>query len=265
MHPAERLRAVARWSGDGGALAIEAASALAAFAEIEDSAGLLVACRRVLAHHPGCGPLWWTCARVLASPDPAAAAREAAGLLDADRTSERLSASLPLVDPDSVVAVVGWPDAADRALASRIDVAAVAVRVAGEDPVPALRERTVERSIRVVNPSDLEILSVEMVLVGAAALGGGRAWVPRGAAEVIRVVGNRPEAWLIGGVGKVLPARLADAMSAAVEVAAATDPLMEVVSLDLFDRVAGPKGIGSPSEVELRVDCPSPPELLRPL
>ena len=264
VHPAERLRAVVRSSGDDVALAVEAAAALAAFAEYEGSAGLLVACRRILSHHPTCGPLWWTCARALAAPDPAAAAREAAALLDADRTAERLAASLPLVDPDRVVAVVGWPDALDKALAARGDIAVVAVSVAGEDPVPSLRRRRVERNIRVVVAADLALLDVERVLVGAGALGGGRALVPRGSGEVVRAVGNRPEAWLIGGVGRVLPARLFDAMSAAIESGTDGGAPVEALSLDVFDRVVGHKGRAPPPVAAARAACPAPAALLRP-
>ena len=54
--PAERLRAVTRRRIDEDRLAIEAADALAGFAS--EPASLVVACRRVLAHHRSCGPLW---------------------------------------------------------------------------------------------------------------------------------------------------------------------------------------------------------------
>ena len=47
--PAERLRAVTRRSVDDEHLAAEAADALAGFAD--EPASLVVACRRVLAHH----------------------------------------------------------------------------------------------------------------------------------------------------------------------------------------------------------------------
>jgi len=265
LHPVERLRAVARWSGDNGALAVEAASALAEFAETEDSPGLLVACRRVVSHHRACGPLWWACARVLSAPDPVAAAREAATLLDADSTPDRLAASLPLVGPDGVVAVVGWPDAVDAALASRADVPAVAIRVEGADPFPALRNRSAARSIRVLDAADLEILTVEKLLVGAAALGEGRAIVPRGTEEAIEATGSRPEVWLIGGVGRVLPAALIDAVSAAVEADTATERRIETLPLDRFDRVAGPRGLAATHDAAARIDCPTPPEMLRPL
>ena len=86
--PAERLRAVTRRRVDEDRLAIEAADALAGFAS--EPASLVVACRRVLAHHRSCGPLWWVCSRILAAADPAMGAHEASRLLEADRTADRL-------------------------------------------------------------------------------------------------------------------------------------------------------------------------------
>jgi hypothetical protein len=109
--PAERLRSITRRSIAEHALAAEAASALAGFAS--EPASLVVACRRVLAHHPANGSLWWVCARILAAPDPASAAREAARLLDGDRTASRLAAALPLLDAGEVVAVHGWSRAVE--------------------------------------------------------------------------------------------------------------------------------------------------------
>src|SRR4249920_3922650 len=98
--PAERLRAVTRRRSDDDRLAPEAADALAGFAS--EPASLVVACRRVVAHHPAHAPLWWVCARILAAPEPAAAARTAVRELESDRTGDRLSASLPLLDEDEV-------------------------------------------------------------------------------------------------------------------------------------------------------------------
>src|SRR5450755_4573200 len=137
--PAERLRAVTRRNVDEERLAIEAADALAGFAS--EPASLVVACRRVLAHHRSCGPLWWVCSRILAAADPASGAYEASRLLESDRTADRLGATLPLLDEDQVVVVVGWPEAVDLALIERGDVNAVALRVEGADPAPALRRR----------------------------------------------------------------------------------------------------------------------------
>lgn len=267
MHPVERLRSVSRWAVDDDALAVEAAEALAAFSF--DPAGLVVSCRRLLAHHIGNGPLWWLCSRVLAAPDPAEACREAIARLDADRTADRLAASLPLQSSDDeIVAVLGWPRAVDRALAERGDLAAVAVRTEHGDLTAALRYRSAGQSVRLVDAWILPELAVSHLLVGASAIGAGRALVPAGTREVI--ADARPEAgtWLIGGVGRVLPRRLFEAAESGV----LTPPRdvdesvgIESISLEQFDRVAGPRGLVPSAEADAHPDAPVAPELLRPL
>ena len=79
--PAERLRSVTRRNVDDDRLAAAAADALAGFSD--EPASLVVACRRVLAHHPAHGALWWVCSRILAAADPAAAAHAAMQELEA--------------------------------------------------------------------------------------------------------------------------------------------------------------------------------------
>src|SRR5258707_7952691 len=96
--PAERRRAVTRRGVDEERLAIEAADALEGFAS--EPASLVVACRRALAHHRSCGPLWWVCARILSAPDPRAGAREASRLLETDRTPDRLPPTPPPLHHD---------------------------------------------------------------------------------------------------------------------------------------------------------------------
>src|SRR5690242_15656920 len=212
-NPAERLRSITRRTLDDHALAVEAAEALGAFAS--EPASLVVACRRLLAHHPSHGALWWVCARVLAAPEPAAASREAVRLLDADRTADRLAATLPLLDDDDVVAVVGWPYAVDGALAERLDLDVVSVRTPDPDVASALRQRRREGRVRVVDTWALVTMRVARLLVGAAAIGDGRALVPEGTTEVLDIVGGAGEAWLVGGVGRVLPRRMFEAVASA--------------------------------------------------
>lgn len=262
MHPVERLRSVIRWSGDESALAVEAAGALASLAT--EPAGLVVACRRVLAHHPGSGPLWWLTARLLGSSDPRAAASEAAALLDGDTTSERLEACLPLLDEP--IAVIGWPAPIARSLSTRPDLARVAVRVAGADPGPALRRRSAhDIEVTAVDPSQLVALRPGLVLLPAAAVGAGRALVPLGTSGALDAAGARAEVWAVGGVGRALPARLFEAAEAAVAAASCDDPPLETLALRQVDRVVGPRGPEHPDDAERAADCPVPPELLRPL
>ena len=267
--PAERLRSVTRRGVSDHVLASEAAGALAGFAS--EPASLVVACRRVLAHHRAHGALWWVCARILAAPEPRVAAREATTLLDADRTANRLAATLPLLDDGDLVATIGWPHAVDEALAERIDIPAVSLRVDGLDAFGDLRYRQTERNVPVVDPWDVDTIS--LLLVPAAAIGPERALVPAGTDALLRDLGPRVrDAWLVGGVGRVLPARLFDAALAAALAAGQTDAMLEpeeeppdVLSLERVDRIAGPRGVEMPMDAAARVDCPIVPELLRPL
>ena len=266
MTPAERLRSVTRRGVSDHALAAEAAGALAGFAS--EPASLVVACRRVLAHHRSHGALWWVCARILAAPEPNVAAREATALLDGDRTANRLAATLPLFDDGDLVATLGWPHAVDEALAERIDVPAVSLRVDGLDAFGDLRYRQTDRNVPVVDTWDIEALS--LLLVPAFAIGPDRALVPAGTDGLLRDLGARVrDVWLVGGVGRVLPARLFDAALAAAEhVDDMLDPeelVPDVVSLERVDRIAGPRGVEAPLDAAARIDCPIVPELLRPL
>jgi hypothetical protein len=257
--PAERLRAVTRRNVDDDRLAAEAAGALTGFAD--EPASLVVACRRVLAHHRTHGALWWVCARILAAAEPAGAARAAERELETDRTGDRLGATLPLLDDGEVVAAIGWPGAVDEALIERFDIDVVAVRVEGVDPTRALRQRRSDHGVRVVDPWDPALGCVARLLVPASAIGPERALVPRGTADALATIGAAAtEVWLVGGVGRVLPGRLYEMAAAA---AGADD--LEEISLQRFDRVAGPRGVERTADAAARVDCPVPPELLRPL
>lgn len=266
--PAERLRSITRRSFADDALAAEAADALAGFAS--DPAGLVVACRRVLAHHRAHGALWWVCARILAAAEPAVAARDAVRVLEADPTARRLAAALPLTDEDEVVAVLGWSDAVDAALEERVDLPAVAVRTDGVDPTSALRRRRVERPVRVVESWDSVLARTARLLVPAAAIGPDRALVPAGTGALLDGPGSVARGvWLVGGAGRVLPGRLFEAVVAAVRPPAEGDagagPAFELIAFDRVDRIAGPRGVGPPAEAAARGDCPVVPELLRPL
>jgi hypothetical protein len=269
--PAERLRAVTRRNVDEERLAIEAADALAGFAS--EPASLVVACRRVLAHHRSCGPLWWVCSRILAAPDARAGAHEASRLLETDRTADRLGATLPLLDEDQVVAVVGWPEAFDLAMVERADIAAVALRVEGANPASALRHRASDGGVRMVDPWDPTLGDVVRFLVLASAIGPKSCLVPAGTTDALDTLGSAVrEVWVIGGVGRVLPARLYDivrnssvASASLTSVALDDDAPVEELAMARVDCIAGPRGVQRASEAALRSDCPVVPELLRPL
>jgi hypothetical protein len=123
VHPIEWLRAVAR-SGDvpQGELASEAASALAALGD--DPAGLVLSARRLIDRHPTVGVLWWTCSRLLASPDVCAEVRALRNDLDADQVGLSLALDLP---DDATVTVIGWSAMADELSGRRGDLRILAV------------------------------------------------------------------------------------------------------------------------------------------
>lgn len=258
--PAERLRSVTRRNVDDDRLAAAAADALAGFAD--EPASLVVACRRVLAHHRAHGALWWVCCRILAAADPAAAAHLAVRELESDRTGDRLGASLPLLDEGEVVTVVGYTGTIDDALLDRFDLVTMAVRVDGDDPFASLRRRRSDHAVRVVDAWDPALETTARLLVSATAIGPDRALVPAGATEVLDIIGvGAREVWLVGGVGRVLPARVYEMVVSSLP--AESD--FEEISMQRFDRVAGPRGLERPADATARVDCPVVPELLRPL
>jgi hypothetical protein len=255
MQPFERLRHLARWSGDGVELVSEAADCLAGFGD--DPAGLVVACRRLLAHHPTSGPLWWLCARVLTAPDAEAAAWDAWQRVHDDATFGRAAELLPFPH-DDVVGVLGGPELTGAVAATRPDLHVVAVRRRSGDEHLRARLARADASARTVDEMELAALSPSHLLVEAPAADPERAAVPAGTSELITSLGG-VTAWLVAGVGHVLPARLFAALAPHLE----TDDALEVMAMADFARVAGPTGLDHPDSVARRVDCPVAPELLR--
>lgn len=257
MQPFERLRHLARWSGDGADLVSEAADCLAGFGD--DAAGLVVACRRLLAHHPTAGPLWWLCARVLTAPDSVAAAWEAWQRVHDDTTYGRVAELLPFPH-DDVIAVLGAPELAGAVAATRpdLDIVAVRRRTGGE----RLRARLVraDASTRTVDEIELEALEPSHLLVETPGADPARAVVPAATSDLLATL-TGVTAWLVAGVGHVLPARLFAPLAHCVERDDAGG--LELVDVDAFARVAGPTGLDRPDTLPRRVDCPVAPELLR--
>ncbi len=262
MHPIERLRYVARASGaDQSMLVRETAHALAAFHD--DPAGLVAACRRIVDRHPTSGPLWWLCARVLTSPDGQHDAWLAVDEVDADATPVEVAAALP---EEATVCVIGWPELVGEALPRRGDVEVLAVDSLGEGS--GLVRRLVSAGIDAVDvsPSGLAaaVAASDVLLLEAVALGPSGFLAVSGslaAAAVARTV-DVP-VWVVAGAGRVMPARMWDALSAR-HVAHAADPWdldEEIVPLHLVDVVCGPAGLEPPLDALRRTDCPVAPEL----
>jgi hypothetical protein len=239
MQPFERLRALARWSDADEDLAVEAAEALSGFDG--DPAGLVVSCRRLLAHHPASAQLWWLCARVLCAADGAEAAWEAWRILRDDQTAARLAALLPFPHDDRI-AVFGRSAVVGAALAERPDLDVVRLS-------PRDRAAGTEAS---------------HLLVPATAMSPDAGRVPSGAAETITVLHDRGSSvWLVAPVGTVLPARLYAAADEAVTADLTANAVTEAVDLARVERVAGPTGLDAVDRLSRRVDCPVAPELLR--
>jgi hypothetical protein len=258
VQPFERLRYLARWSDDDGPeLLSEAADCLAAFGG--DPAGLVVACRRLLAHHPSSAPLWWLCSQVLAAPDAMDAAWSAWNAYTDDETPGRLAAALPFPH-DEPVAVLGWPEVVGDALGERPDLDVVVVRSRAGAEKLSRRLRRAEQPIRVVAEPELLALEPSHLLLEASAAGGGRALVPSGAVDLAAAVRSHgAKVWLAAGLGRVLPERLFESLLRAV----GEDGTRELMGADAADRVVGPTGVDTPPSLARRMDCSVAPELLR--
>ncbi|MEX2256323.1 MAG: hypothetical protein WEC34_12855, partial [Acidimicrobiia bacterium] len=221
MLPFERLRALARHSGDDIELVLETADCLADFGP--DPAQLITVCRRLLAHHPACGPLWWLCARVVAAPDPVAAARDAGDRLERDRTAARLVSVLPFPHDDPI-AVLGWSEVVGEALGERPDLDIVVVRTEGS--IGRMRARLLTNDLRTRTVDETEAIAANPshVLVEVHAASPTTALVPTGTGNLLWSLG-RAELWLVAGVGRLIPERLFDV--AVGEVERADDPVAE--------------------------------------
>jgi hypothetical protein len=264
MHPIERLRYVARSSGASQALLVrETAGALSGLGF--DPAGLVTACRRIVDRHVTSAPLWWLCARMLTATDPLAEAYRAADEIAADPTGATLAHALP---SDATVCVLGWPDVVGDALVRRGDLDVLVVDALGEGSGLARRLRRSDMEAEEVPTSGLgaAAAAADLVLLEASAIGSTGAIAisgSRAAAAVGRHAGV--PVWLVGGVGRVLPGRMWDALLARLDEASEPwDSDDECLPLDLVDQLCGPDGPEAVVEGVRRVDCPVTPELFRP-
>ncbi len=66
---------------------------------------------------------------------------------------------------------------------------------------------------------------------------------------------------MVAGVGRVLPARLFEAMVRTL--GDLEEHGLELLDVQVADRIAGPTGLVRPEHLARRVDCPVAPELLR--
>lgn len=258
----ERLRDVARHgSVEHGALAQEAAAALADLGD--DPAGLVLACKRLVDRHPGAGPLWSMCARVLSAGDPRQEAWRCLSELDDDLTASHVVALLP---DDATVTVVGWPEVAARALPPRGDVDVLVVDALGEGSqlVRRLGRLDVEATEVAEAGTAAAVMASGVVLLEAHACGPGAFLATAGSRAAAAVARHAGVAvWLVVATGRALPGPLWDALAArAAAEGASFEADVEVVPLDLVDVVVGPGGASTGTDLARRADCPVAPELL---
>ena len=263
MHPIERLRYVARAGGaDHGALAEETARALAGFSN--DPSGLVTACRRIVDRHPTSGPMWWLASRVLATNDPRAEAVRCVTTLQADPTAAALAYELP---DEATVTVIGWPEHVGDALVRRGDIRALVVDVLGEGAGLVRRLDHADSDAQEVPPGNVAgaVRWSNIVLLEASAVGpDGFVAVAGSHAAAAVASGTDAEVWLVTGEGRVLPARLWEALTDRHDQAGEPWELdEEIVPLSLVDVVVGPRGRETLEAMHRRTDVPVVPELLR--
>lgn len=263
MHPIERLRYVARSSGAPADLLVrETATALSAFRG--DEAGLVTACRRVVARQLTSAPLWWLCSRMLCAADPHAEAWNAVTEIEDDPTPRRLAAALP---EDASVLVLGWQPVIAEGIARRGDLEVLVVDVAGEAPsfVRHLEGRDVDAFEIPLDGLGAAAAAADLVLVEASGVGPGRCLAVSGslAASAVARHSGVP-VWLVAGVGRVLPGAVWDALvSRFEETEEPWERDEELLAEDLIDLVVGPSGTETYSEALGRAGCPVAPELFK--
>ncbi|MEI8001510.1 MAG: hypothetical protein WCI50_09175 [Actinomycetes bacterium] len=274
MLPFERLRALARYDGDVDELVEEVADCLADFGS--DPAQLVLVCRRLLAHHPANGALWWLCARVVGAADPGRAVADARAVRRRDRTAARLASVLPFPH-DEPVAVVGWTPTVAAALAERPDLDVVSVRASH-----GARRAPIDRSVRFVEVHEALAVGCTHVLVEPRLAGAAAALVPTGTTEIHAALDA--VLWLVTPVDRLLAGGLVAAARARLDAGArggddvgpgGGDPdgfgsvgspvtdSDEWIDPAVAERIAGPGGLEEPARLAARIDCPAAPELSR--
>lgn len=236
---------------------------LAALAD--DPLGLLTSCRRLLDRQPAAGALWWVCARLIEAAD----ARAEALAIVRDLAEPAALRALCLDVPERArVAVLDDPAggsdlidvlAGDRddltllELADPADVTDVADAAGVADPADVL-DLTAGADASAARPEGagagvgLQESGPPLVLVEAGAVGPDRFLTVPGTGEAVAAARARGvPVWLVVHTGRRLPRPLFD-------VVARRASTCEVAPISAVDRLVEPR----------QVDCPCPPELLRP-
>lgn len=255
---------MARASGGEQDLIVrETAGALAAFAD--DPQGLVTACRRIVARQPSSGPLVWLCARILTAGDPMGEVWRAVDEAEADRTPAELAHALP---EDATVVVLGWPEQVAPALGRRGDLEVLVADTSydASNLVQRLVRNGTDATEIPLRGLGAAVASADLLVLDAMAVGPS-AFLSAATSRAAAATARHAEipVWLAVGVGRLLPARMWEALAARVD-AVGDDPWesdVEEVPLDLVDRVVGPAGLESLEDALRRTDCPVAPELCR--
>lgn len=265
VHPIERLRAVARADGvPQDRLVAEAAMALSAFSS--QPAAMLTAARQVVARQVTAGGMWWLAARMLGADDPWSAAGDVLDAIEADATTAGLEYALG--EFGSVV-VDAWSPTVVSVLLGETEPVAEVVDVDGRGDrlVQQLHARGVEvRHFGASAPGPADpSLPPGPYVAECAAMSPSAALVARGAGvSVDEAASAGREIWIVGGVGRLLPDEMFDALVARADAEGALDAEeLEVLELDRVDRVVGPRGERRVHALARDVDCPVAPELYR--
>jgi hypothetical protein len=131
------------------------------------------------------------------------------------------------------------------------------------DQTDELLDEAVPPGARIVRRGGVsDVASADIVVVQVDALGVGGMVVDAdvlGLLEAARVV--EVPVWAEAGVGRVLPSRLWEALTAKLETKAYSRAGV-IVDLAGVQRVVGPTGAQPPRVALAATDCPEPPELL---
>ena len=202
---------------------------------------------------------------MLTSPDGQREAWAAVDEIEEDRTSAELAFALP---EEGTACVIGWPELVGEALPPRGDVEVLAVDALGEGS--GLVRRLMQAGIDAVDvPTSglgAAVLSSDVLLLEAVAVGP-TGFVAVSGSLAAATVARHAEVpvWLAAGVGRMLPARMWDALAdrRATRAADPWDLDEEVVPLSLVDQVCGPRGLESPADVAASHRLPRRPRAVR--
>lgn len=264
VHPIERLRYVARADGASPAVIVsESARALSTFHA--DPAGLVMATRRLVAHHPTLGAMWWMGARVLTATDPGTEAFTLSEELEDDDTPRQLARAL---DPEATVLIIGWPAQAVEALAKRgsgtVFIADVGREAAGSQRY--LDNRGVDAVLVPLTGLAAAVRSSDVVVIECLA-GGPDEGLFDAASAIAAAAASAfgVEVWAVVGVGRMLPGRMWEALVSRWDALDDAWELPEdLVPWSLVGQVVGPDGVLDAAAVATLTTAPVAPELLRP-